>query len=186
MYDEIAKVNAEYGSPYSVHPQAVGNLTDVMQARFKGWIAKVRQEGARTDAIRENVVPISRYARPKAPKWKGARKIAFRNEVNDWWRALPKQDAPTAGARALLLVLIDFANPNTAIAWPALDTLVEVTGLSRHTVIAKVDELQDFGIIEVTRGRRGSGKSSTSQYRLLTDGEWGRGQGVVAPRNAGR
>lgn len=112
---------------------------------------------------------------PRRPKWRAGRKIAFWNDLRDWMIAT---DGLGSSARWVCWILSTYADPMRMRANPSLETLQKATGLTRRTLIAATDELQDWGIIHKTPGKRGRGSSST--YQFLDDGEWAKGAGSPA------
>lgn len=87
-----------------------------------------------------------------------------------WFRApncvfdLPEEiDAP---ARLILLCLLRYADSD-GVCWPHQDKIVENTRLSRHTVMRKLELLEEQGILTRHRERRGKGY----RYRICLNKE---------------
>ena len=54
-------------------------------------------------------------------------------------------------------VLLSYADFNTGTCFPGIPTICDFSGLSRPTVIDAIKELEDWGLVEVTR-RPGRGR----------------------------
>lgn len=73
-------------------------------------------------------------------------------------------------ALAVYLALAVHTNADTAQAQVSFQTLADILGLSRPTVIAAIGKLQDAGLIAVRRKRDEAGHQAASVYVLLTPG----------------
>lgn len=58
-----------------------------------------------------------------------------------------KTSFPDPIAKFVMVVLADHYNDSTGTCWPSIDTLAEVTGVSRRTVIRKLKDLEAAGYI---------------------------------------
>jgi DNA-binding Lrp family transcriptional regulator len=59
-----------------------------------------------------------------------------------------------ASTRLILRALVDYYNPNKEYTFPKQNTLADVTGCSRETVISSIEELRSKGLI-ITIGEKG-------------------------------
>ena len=75
-----------------------------------------------------------------------------------------KQTAGSASAKAVLVKLADNAN-DEGVCWPSIRRIADETELGRSTVISKIQELQNAGLISVQRRRDGQ-RQGTSVYQL--------------------
>ncbi len=66
-------------------------------------------------------------------------------------------------AKLLLIVIANFTNAGTGLAWPSVDTLGMKTGLSRATVIRLIGQLERDGLLTIERG---GGRLHSSRYQL--------------------
>ncbi len=85
-------------------------------------------------------------------------------EARDWAWSRPS-DGLNAAGRLVLLALAERANSDGA-AWPALPTLIAMTGLNRATVQRSISALERAGLLSRVTG---SGRRST-RYQLAIEG----------------
>jgi len=81
-----------------------------------------------------------------------------------------RQMIPSLGASAFVVYTLmkSYAWYGKIEVFPALDTLAEITGMSRQTIISAVKRLQDYKLVSVTKHRDPSGKQERNHYRLLS------------------
>jgi len=58
-----------------------------------------------------------------------------------------KTPMPDPIAKFIMVVLADHYNDSTGTCWPSIDTITEITGCSRRTVIRKLKMLEEAGLI---------------------------------------
>jgi len=58
-----------------------------------------------------------------------------------------KTPIPDPIAKFIMVVLADHYNDSTGTCWPSIDTITEITGCSRRTVIRKLKMLEEAGLI---------------------------------------
>lgn len=77
-----------------------------------------------------------------------------------------RQPIKHSSAKFVLVVLANCASADRAIAWPSVAYLTESTGQDRKTVMANLQRLQEWGLIEDTGRRFGSTKQIVV-YKLI-------------------
>ena len=99
------------------------------------------------------------------------------------WFGVPQSLLKTGAIRKLsraditvYLAIASHAQFDTAFCWPSLDRLAALAGVSERTVRRSIDNLEEYGLVEKTRG--GGGRSGnrgiTNQYELIDPEEcWG-------------
>ncbi|MBI6600587.1 MULTISPECIES: helix-turn-helix domain-containing protein [Pseudomonas] len=65
-----------------------------------------------------------------------------------WALSLPTETLKDSSARHVLLCLANYAGSNGTGAFPSASTLAQDTGLSERTVRYKLDDLEQFGLIQ--------------------------------------
>lgn len=72
--------------------------------------------------------------------------------------------------RAVFLTLADHAN-ESGECWPSIETIAERNNISRPSACKAIEVLRDKGAI---KKKKGVGRTNTSVYRILTEGENGK------------
>lgn len=73
----------------------------------------------------------------------------------------------TRSEKLLLLILADYHDDETDIAWPSFDTLAADSLMSRRTVIYVLQQLEHKGFLAVHKRRRQDGRQDSNAYELL-------------------
>lgn len=81
----------------------------------------------------------------------------------DWAFSRKLQDM---GEKLVLIALAHCHNHETGRCYPSIQYIVEMTGGSRRTVIAKLDSLQAQSLIEIVPTYREDGSQTSNVYRL--------------------
>src|SRR5829696_1943073 len=104
------------------------------------------------------------------------------NEAIDW---VVQTHAPDPNAKLVLFTLASYANTERK-AWPSLTTLTLVTQLDRRTVMRKLTELAQAGLITRQRSRNDAKVWSTTTYALNLPDLGAPCPYVGAPKTEGR
>jgi pyocin large subunit-like protein len=93
----------------------------------------------------------------------------------DAYRWAKEQDGLSSNRKFVLLMVADFYSEDDHRAWPSMQTLARLTGMSRRTVIRCIDQLEDCGLIEVEPWiNADTGKQMSNRYYMPQYDPWSR------------
>ena len=102
-------------------------------------------------------------------------RIKTLNALRAWWNDIPGDMLPPAARHLMLILLLDFANDKTMVAYPGLRKLATSTGMAINTVRKMLVVLESHGLIHhldvkakvLQTGRRASrGHAVSDGYRI--------------------
>ncbi|MGY2051705.1 helix-turn-helix domain-containing protein [Methylobacterium sp. JK268] len=81
------------------------------------------------------------------------------------------QHIPDAGAKLLAMVLANYVDHRTGLAWPTVEALADDTSQSVRTVQRKLRELEQLGLITILKGAcPKTGRQRANRYRMHLPG----------------
>ncbi len=93
---------------------------------------------------------------------------AFTARKFAWLEAVARDASLRASASRLAIVLSAFFNRESGDAWPSMDTLADLLGMTRRGVQKLIEALVEAGFLDRDIG---GGRKSTNVYALLFPGE---------------
>ncbi|MEP4769615.1 MAG: helix-turn-helix domain-containing protein [Roseibium sp.] len=85
-----------------------------------------------------------------------------------WISKLSRDQRLSSNERIVGIVLCDYFNTRSSLAWPTIETLQNAAGVSKRTVIRATKQLEACGYVSIERAR-GRGQNNRYRFVHLTD-----------------